>query len=190
MGWAARAFFILFDTLYRRCLKLFIIPRSNKSLHRNLAQEFIYSGLRRGLKHTEIVKQLKAAGLGYHTQNMFADVKGWDAAIHTWKDVNERYAKETIPSGIYVESDRKLESNFETVVKVNYVENMTGIKKDRYITVKHEFATPFGTSPMVENMLSGDAIRSIAEETVRRYPIAADVLGSEIVIGWRKAENA
>jgi len=169
---------------------MFIIPRSNKSLHRNLAQEFIYSGLRRGMKHTQIVKALKEAGLGYHTQNMFADVKGWEAAINTWKDVNERYAKEVIPSAIYVESDRKLESNFETVVKVNYVENTTGMQKERYVTVKHEFATPFGTSPMVENMLSGENIRSIAEETVRRYPVEADILSSEIVIGWRKAENA
>lgn len=166
---------------------MWIVPKQSKSLHRNLAQQFIQSAVMHGMPSTQIYNELVKAGLGYHRQTVFEDIINWRNAIGTWKRVNEGDLSEPIPSGLYIETQRHLDAEFETVVAYDVREWGTGRITTKYLTIKHEYWTPYGATEMIENTYSAADLLTIGEDIMKHYPIDGDVLGGRVIIGYRRS---
>ena len=163
------------------------IPRGHRSIHRNLAQEFIQRGIRRGMRNTEIVNALRENGLSYRRQTMFQDVNGWREALAPWDDITQIGMESVIPEEWYIESNRHLEANYETVVKVRTQNVDTGEIAEKYMTILHTHETPFGESMDLEQILTPDDIKQRALDRLSTYGNPINVIDINIEVGYKRA---
>ena len=164
------------------------IPRGTRSERRNLAQEFIHSAIVRGMKNTEIVNALRDNELSYHTQTMFQDINGWRSALGQWDEVEGLAAGETIPGDWYIESNRRLNANYETQVRIRVRNTDTAEVYDKFMTIMHTHETPFGESMDLEQILTPDEIKQRAIEKLSTYGSPLEVIDIDLVAGYRRPD--
>lgn len=99
---------------------------------------FILKGIREGLSGAEILRQLRAHGLGYRTSDFYNDLriiqgaeKAWDTMKHVPKD-------KIITERLYMYNPEIRANNFITRFQVEYIDPVTGEKMTDYVSVAHE----------------------------------------------------
>ena len=101
---------------------------------RRFAQQYIWSGVRKGLNPYKIVKGLKNANLSYRNQWMYRDVKFWKSVIDKMKS-----NMELDPNTVITEKDTLpyvFHSNYKYLAHFNvmYDDPLTGEAINREVT--------------------------------------------------------
>jgi len=144
---------------------------ATRSAVRGIAQDYIMGAVKKGLKSTDIIDQLRELGLTYHRQNMFQDINWWRNSISQWENMRYVTMESVIPDRFYLPSTSIEKGIYQTVMDVQIDNPATGAMKRLTITVVHSHEENGEEVYDNEQLLSRSAINNALDKMLERYEL-------------------
>ncbi|MEM1710623.1 MAG: hypothetical protein QW820_07010 [Sulfolobales archaeon] len=112
---------------------------------------FLIKGIQEGLSGTEIMKTLRERGLGYRLTDFYNDLRVLKGEISKWDTMKFVPKDKVISERLYTPVTTTYPAKFATVFRIEYMDEATGLKDVRYVTVNHD-------APMRRNDLEEKAV--------------------------------
>lgn len=143
---------------------------SAMSLTRRTAQNYMLSGLRRGLPGSQVIGVLQKQGLWYKATDFGRDwahmKSGWESG--QMMKFTTRDAR--IGADRYMENRWLLTSHYQTVMEVRGFDRQTGKDFARFVTVSHTHEEDGMTVADVDQSWTRRELEDRARDILQRYP--------------------
>jgi len=163
---------------------------SAMSLTRRTAQNYILSGLRRGLPGSQVIGVLQQQGLWYKSTDFGEDWRHMKAGWESGQLMKHTTLDARIGADRYMENRWLLTSHYQTVMEVRGFDLRTGEDFTRNMTISHTHIEDGMTVADTDQRLTRRELEEKTRDALGQYPWMQEIEIEEImpVIGYYNPE--